>query len=199
MFSVDVKFDVKKLTKKLDRIQKKQIPFATAVALTKTAKAAQKDLEKQTLKDLDRPTRFTQRAFGIKPARKNNLAAVVFIKDKQAKYLRLQIRGGTRKPERKAEVVPVAIKLNKFGNIPGRHRGKIAKLLNRKDTFVSNINGLSGIWQRKAGRLTLLAAFKKQVTYQKRFRFEETVAKTVKRVFPRRFKIEMAKALKTAR
>jgi len=199
MINIDVSFDIQKATKQIAAVHKKQIPFATAVALTKTANDSRKALEKRTTIDLDRPTNFTKKAFAIKPANKRKLESRVFIKDAQARYLKWQIFGGTRGPAKRSEPVPFNIRLNKFGNIPGRHSGKISKLLARPDTFSGTINNIDGIWQRKNNILKLLIAFEENVKYTKRFKFSETVIKTVKRVFVRRLKLELARAIKTAR
>ena len=68
--------------------------------------------------------------------------------DKQAEYLRLQIEGGTRTPSGRAIAVPTSnVKLNKYGNLTGA-QGRIKRLLNRKDTFQGEINGIAGVWQR---------------------------------------------------
>lgn len=61
----------------------KQVRFATAVALTRTAK----DVEKKGLEEFrrvfDRPTPFTMRSLRTKPAKPADLTAEVFVKDKE--------------------------------------------------------------------------------------------------------------------
>lgn len=103
-----------------------QIPFATSVALNKTAQEATAAVTRLMPQVLDRPTDFTMRAWSFERSNKGRLTAVVFAKDSQAKYLRWQVAGGARQPNKKAQRLPSEIKLNEFGNIP---RGEVARLI----------------------------------------------------------------------
>ena len=58
--SIDVRADIKGAVKYLNRVQRKQVPFATALALTRTAQDVAKAETAQISKKLDRPTPFTQ-------------------------------------------------------------------------------------------------------------------------------------------
>lgn len=108
------------------RAMGKQANYACAVALTRTGQDAARAVNDDLPRYLDSPTAFTRAAFTVRRANKENLRAVVFAKDAQAKYLRYQVAGGSRAPNRKALRLPSEIKLNEFGNIP---RGEIAKLI----------------------------------------------------------------------
>jgi len=198
---INVGVDVKQFTRQLNKIQRKQIPFAAAKALTLTAKDATKQLGVDVEKDLHKPVGFTKRGFGFKGANKKNLTALVFAKDLQAKYLKYAVYGGTRRPKGKTEAVPVAIKLNASGNIPGRHRGKIAALLKRPDTFSGMVKGIAGIWKRsKDGRaVRLLIAYEPNVKYKKRFHFNRSVQRTVSREFVKHMDTTLRQALASAR
>lgn len=103
-----------------------QVPFATALALTRTAQDAEKELTAELPRQLDKPTPFTMRAWGVSKATKKALTAAVYAKDAQAKYLRWQVYGGQRAPARVSQKLPTAIKVNEFGNIP---KGEIARLV----------------------------------------------------------------------
>ena len=103
----------------------KQARFAAAVALTRTAKDVQAAVPAELERDLDRPTDFTKRGTFIVPARKDRLEAVVGFKDRQAKYMALQIAGGVYRPGEAGIRLPGDIVLNSFGNIP---RGVIKRL-----------------------------------------------------------------------
>jgi hypothetical protein len=104
----------------------KQVNFAGAVALTKTAKDVQAALPAALERDLDNPVPFTKRGSTfVIPARRDTLAATVQFKDRQARYMALQISGGVRRPGAAGIKLPGGIKLNAFGNIP---RGTIAQL-----------------------------------------------------------------------
>lgn len=103
----------------------KQTRYATAVALTRTAKAVKDAMPTVMDQELDRPTSFTKRGLFVKVASPSNLTAVVGFMDRQASYLKYQIAGGTRAPTARGIKLPGNIELNSFGNIP---KGIIDKL-----------------------------------------------------------------------
>lgn len=103
----------------------KQVDFAAAVALTRTAKDLQAATPAQLERDLDKPTDFTKRGLYVVAARRDRLEATVAFKDRQAKYMGLQIGGGVYRPKDTGIRLPGNIQLNAFGNIP---RGTIARL-----------------------------------------------------------------------
>lgn len=123
---ISVKVDISGIERRAQFLHQDQVPYATAVALTRTAQDAASALNAELPRYIDRPTSFTQKAFTQHRATKRDLQAVVFAKDIQAKYLRYQVFGGERAPNKKAQKLPSNIKLNEFGNIP---RGEIARLI----------------------------------------------------------------------
>lgn len=96
----------------------KQSQFALASALTQQARAIADGLPGQMASQLDRPTAFTQRGVFTVRAQKNELRAVVGIKDAQAAYLHWQVEGGVRAPARRALKLPGDVRLDGSGNIP---------------------------------------------------------------------------------
>lgn len=98
--------------------QQKQVQYATAVALTRTAAVLKRELPAELDRVFDRPTPFTKRGIYLKAARKDDLTAEVGFMDVQAKYLRLQVEGGTRQPGPRGIKLPGNVELNAFGNIP---------------------------------------------------------------------------------
>ena len=133
MISMSVKSDFAAVVERIDSKFWKQIPFATAKALTDTAKDVQRELNTTIDQVFDRPVPFTQKAIGVTFANKATLTSRVFVKDMQAAYLGLQISGGTRTPKKRALVIPGnLLPLNQYGNIP---KGKIKALLARPDVF----------------------------------------------------------------
>ena len=99
--------------------ESKQLPFATAVALTRTAQATVPAMRKAMQASFDRPTPYTLNSLYVKPATKTNLVAEVRIKDQASKgvppsvFLAPQIFGGARQPKR-SEVL-----LQRKGVLPG--------------------------------------------------------------------------------
>lgn len=177
-----------------------QLPFAASVALNRTAKAMAAELREQLPEHLDRPTPFTMRAFGMKASTKARLKATVLTRDIQAGYLIYQVRGGTRKPHRRAIPVPVTIRRNRrYGNM-ARHAIKNA--LANPHTFSGRIKGVDGIWQRVGrGRrqLKLLVAWERSVEYRKRFPFMGIATQVHARKFNREFYKAYRQALKSRR
>lgn len=191
MLEMSVRSNVKAFKRGMSRIEKKQLPFATALALTKTAGEGKDNTIKRLPRVFDRPTPFTTRGVAIKPATKHNLVATVFFKDIQAQYLWFEEEGGIRYPARRALVMPVNVPLNKYGNMTRR---KVQQLLARKNTFVGTVKGIGGIWQRNKSGLKLLVRFHRQAKYKKRLGFAIGVQKTA----AARFDHHLAKAMRRA-
>lgn len=151
MALIRVEHELDKLTRLLDSIKDNQVPFATAKALTLTAKEAQAETYREFERKFDRPTPFTMRSLFIKPATKRDLTAEVFVKDRAiggknpnsiAAMLRHQFGGGPRIVKvmetalrregllgREEFVVPGAgAKLDRYGNVS---RGQLAQILSQ--------------------------------------------------------------------
>jgi len=94
------------LARKLSDIEKRQLPFATAVALNRTAQDVKAAEVKAMKAEFDRPTRFTLNSLFIRPAKKTKLEAVVWVKDYASKaaaptaWLLPEVMGGNRKAKR---------------------------------------------------------------------------------------------------
>lgn len=206
MVALRVKADIKKATRYLNSVQRKQVPFATAKALTLTAKDAQVNITKTLPKDLHKPTPFTMRGIGMRPAKKKFLQSSVFVKPIQFDYLKWSIHGGTRHPKHRVIIIGAeGRRRNQYGNTPGfRHLRR--NLLAKPNVFEGEINGQAGIWQRKkrsrrnpAGSVTPLAIYVDRAGYSKRLRFFERAEGTARARFPTHFRRELQKALRTAR
>jgi hypothetical protein len=115
-----IKVEIQGLDKTLAHLagMQKQVKFAAAVALTRTAGKVREAMPAVMDRELDRPTSFTKRGMFVKPARRDDLQAVVGFMDRQAGYLKYQIAGGTRTPTSRGIKLPGNITLNSFGNIP---------------------------------------------------------------------------------
>ena len=200
----------------------KQMPFATAKALTDTAKDVRKREQVKMPQEIDRPTRFTLRGLGIQTATKRKLESRVFFKDIQSEYLFWVVEGGLAGKR----IQPANIRLNKYGNIP---RKSLKRLLARPDVFYGTIRGITGVWQRgivrgkrfttevKASRgprgqtgykfragniyrnVRLLAVRDEQVRYKQTFDFYGIAQREVDRRWVKNFDRSLDLALRTAR
>lgn len=187
----------------MNDLHRRQLPFATASALTDTARYdVAPAIERRIEQAFDNPVPFTLKGVGFRWATKNNLVSTVLIKPIQAKYLKIEEEGGTRFPAKRALVMPVGQKLNQYGNLP---KGTVQRLLARPDVFSGQVNGVGGIWQRTYDRATkqrgvkLLIAWEDKASYKPRFGFYETARKAAEQHFPRRWEAAFSKAIATAR
>lgn len=137
MINITVKDGLKSVSDYVRQLPAKQIPFATSLAINRTAIKAKQDLEAEIPKAFDRPTKYTQNSLYIKTSNKRDLRARVWVKDDTfkgtpaSKYMGPEIFGGRRRHKRfeKALIarglmganeyaVPgSACKLDSFGNV----------------------------------------------------------------------------------
>lgn len=80
-----VKVDSKATLAWFDTVQHRQIPFATSVALNKTARLAQADIKAEMQRVLDRPKPYTLGGTFVQNSNKQNLTAIVGLKDKASR------------------------------------------------------------------------------------------------------------------
>jgi hypothetical protein len=189
----NVKGDIKPITKHLNKLHKKQIPFAAAQAINNTLFDVMKAQKAQLPKKLDRPTPFTMKAFKVNKAKKTELVGDIHVTPERYKYLKYAIEGGTRTgnigvPTRHA-------KLNKYGNIPQRRKG----LIKNKNQFIKTIGNITGVWERNNTGTKLVVAFEKSVTYKKQFPFYKIAEGVARKKFQRNFKQALTRAIRTAK
>lgn len=183
----------------LSDLARRQMLFATLLALNETAEAIRTNTDRALDKRLDRPTPFTRRGLTVFRAVKARLWADVFFKDIQARYLAWAERGGDRPPKGRAIPVPVNVKLNRFGSVP---RGALARARGRPDTFTPGPGSRlpAGLYRRKPkGGLILLAAFEPSAHYEPRFPFGSDAVKTARAYFPITLERAFRRAFETAR
>lgn len=131
------------------RILRKQIPFATAQAMTAVARKIEGAQKVAMQRNLDNPTSFTVKSVKSRGARKSDLKAKVFVMNTAAAYLEPFEIGGVHKLNGSALLNPKDIKLNKYGNLP---RNKMPALKSKENTFIGDIGGVNGVWQRKKAK-----------------------------------------------
>ncbi len=136
---------LKDLSRQLKQLQK-QIPFATAQAMTSVVRDIAAAQKVALGRKLESPTPFTVNSVGSAGARKNNLRAKVFVRDVAAEYLEPFEFGGEHKLNSQALLNPKNIKLNKYGNMS---RNKLSQLKAKPNVFVGEVNGVDAVWQRR--------------------------------------------------
>ncbi|WP_411197256.1 hypothetical protein ACHQIW_14290 [Klebsiella variicola] len=136
---------LKDLSRQLQQLQK-QIPFATAQAMTAVVREIAAAQKVSLGRKLESPTPFTVNAVGSSGARKNDLRAKVYVRDIAAEYLEPFEFGGGHKLNSSALLNPKNIKLNKYGNMP---RNKLSQMKAKPNVFVGEVNGVDAVWQRR--------------------------------------------------
>lgn len=205
-FEISVHSNIKEISRKLSALAYKQMPFATASALTMLAKevqAAEKANIQQTFKH---PKPFTVNAVGVRGATKASLEARVFIRPIAAKYLQPYEDGGAHVLPGHALLNPKDIRLNQYGQLS---RGTLKRLKARADIYIGTIKtkhgDINGVWQRTkatksdTSRLRLLIRFGDALPVNKRLEYFQRARALVGRRFNPVFGAAMAKALATAR
>jgi len=205
---ISVKSNIDQVVKGLSKVQRKQVPFATSVALNDTAFGLQKEIKRQMPKKLDRPTPWTISGVQVKKSTKKKLVAVVYMAGADGlpkqnadrnKYMKYQVNGGTRTPKKSKIPVPYTknMRLNKYGNMP---RNKIKSLVAKPDVFVGNVKGVEGIWQRtRNSGIKLMVGFEDTATYRGRFPFNRIGEGFSLNKFTPNFTRALTRALATAR
>lgn len=136
---IKIDFDLKQFNQAMSDLEKRQLPFAIASALSKTAVEAKNEVIKEMKKVFKNPTPYTLGSVYTRPARKTNLEALVWLKDSggkgipATKYLWVQVFGGKRAQKRhesaltRAGLIPAGrgtvpasgARVNAYGNLPG--------------------------------------------------------------------------------
>jgi hypothetical protein len=178
-----------------------QLPFATALALNRTAKLVKDEIREEMTRVFDRPTRFALNSLATKPAKKTDLEAMVFLKDVYAggtpaiNFIGPAIFGGKRHAKshelalRRSGILasnmfadPARdVQLDQYGNIP---RAKLRKMLadlalgsglqrtsNRQIQYFKLGNPPVGVYTRQNRQLKSFLRFVHEPVYHKRLDF----------------------------
>lgn len=206
----------------------KQIPFAMALGLTRTAKAVEVDLRQTMERVFNNPKPFTVKSTYTTPARKQQLQAVVGLKDSiskgtsAAQYLQPQIGGGKREPKRfeRSSSFKKRLKrgqylvpgrdanLNKFGNLTLAVIKKVSEDLKTQDLAASLTSrgnnryfwmGDKGVFYRQGKKLRSLLVTVDGATYRRKFDFQRSTEEAVKRNYGPEMQRAIREALDSAR
>jgi hypothetical protein len=202
MITVNVRADVKALSRSLDALRYRQLPYATSLALTALARKVARAEVKNLAGVLDKPTPFTLNSVAVIAARKERLVATVLVKDIAARYLEPFEFGGKHVLNGRALLNPKNVALNQYGNLP---RTMLARLKGRRGVFVGVVatkdgRRISGVWQRLArGHLKLLIRFGQALEVKQHLGWGAKAEATVRRWFDAEFTAAFRRALATAR
>jgi hypothetical protein len=194
-----VKDNIKDVARQLNDLQKKQLPYATAAAMTATIKDCQGALtrEAQTVFNNKKVWYKQQQPTGIKvvTADKKLWPALVATVYSKAYFLSLQTDGGIKTPfKSKSLLIPTANTPKTLANALGPE-----KVLAQKNTFSNK----RGIFKKTGGKKNPVV--KKIFTraysavVPKRYFFDEVAQREAKKKFPNNFYQRLSIALRTMR
>jgi len=191
----------------LDDLRRQQLPFAQALALTRTAQAAQAEIKRELPSRFTLRNSFVERGVRVQAASKRTQEAAVFWRSPGgasrrgfAERLAIQETGGSVSPISKTIPIPRGVKRGAGGTIPKSRRP--ARLLDRPKVFIQDVNGKGAVILQRVGRAApRLLYFLSQKTsrFRPRFEFKATAERVARREYRREFGRAFAKALATRR
>lgn len=206
MIDFDVRSNVKEFTRQLNRWEKREVPWATTVSLTRTAQACQEYLQK----DVSRTFRVTkkwwlkQQPTGIKvrPATKAQQESAVF---SGAYFAELQETGGIKVPMAHKGILTPNESTPKYGRKAGGSRRLMAtKRILRKggrssgSPIMTMPSGKRGVFRREGkGRLPIqkLYSYTPLAAVPRRWGFRDKAQRVAFASFGEIFARELDKAL----
>lgn len=192
---ISTKADVKDATRRLNKLARKQIPYATSRALNETIDRVRDEEMTEIVRKVDRPTPETVEAYRTIKNNKRQLYTVITLKS-YAGYLAGLIHGGHEStpkpvPGRQAKLTP-------HGNLP-RQATKGAKV------FWKETRGGHGAYWKTVGRgknkrLQMVGVVPKGGrSYSKRIDFYGVAERTARKNFAKLMRKHLRNALRTAR
>lgn len=177
---INIKTDTKKLEYYL-RGKKTEIPFATAMALTKTAKDVQSDMIEHTKQRYTiRKPWLEKGKYSIRttPAKKNNLTAKVW---NDAPFMMLHEKGGDKMPKGKYIAIPTAdVKRNKKDIIPEAQRPRT--LIDKGAYKAITKKGTALLLMKKGKKIVkYLYSLIEKATIKPTWEFEKTARKSAEK------------------
>ena len=172
----------------------RQMPFAIALAITRTAQDAQQEVKGQLPSRFALRNGWTARNIRIQAASKSGLEATITAPD----YMAKQETGETEHAKRRYLVAPAPA----IGNRIAPAGMRPSAVLRQPRTFIIEAGGSVAIAQRKGRKakpLRILWWLTPTQRNTERFEFGDTSAKVVERRFAIRFQEAFARAVATAR
>lgn len=218
MIEIDFRSTIERASANLTNLDRKQLPFASALAITRTAQDAQTKVQRNLPRRFVIRNKWVSGGIRIKPGIKTSARRSVIVYSRDD-YMVLQEEGGVKTPTGKMLAVPA-------GGVPRTARGIIRKrdrprnVLERYGVFIAPLTAgagkdKAGVFKREARRrkrkrkysrpakarppIRLLYVLIPKARVKARFGMRELVRSAVTRNWPRRFKEALAHARATAR
>lgn len=200
---VTLTLDATELLGAVDELVERQLPFAQALALTRTAIAARDDLRRRLPGYFTIRNRYVGRGIRSTKATKRDQTAMV---GSVHPFMRLHVFGGERRPKRGATVgIPVKARptrtakttLARFpSRVTRRGKGFVGVLRNRESPGVWAIKGGK---RRERQRLVLMYTLQERARVRKSWPMAQLVERTVARVWADETIRALDQALRTAK
>lgn len=199
---LSVRHDLKKFRRDLNRVQRRQVPFAASQALNDTAFKIRNGvamvLWPRSVRV--RARGFASAAFRVKKANKRSLEAAVYDRLNRALF-KLQIEGGIKTPWSSTHIaIPTWNALTSTGRIKKDARfdnPNLFKMTVKARTRFGK--GRPGLWLRTSKGLKLMYNLERKATVPASFPFYEFGQRTAAIHFPRYMDRRLKAALRTAR
>ena len=197
--ALTVELETSEALRALDDLRRRQVPFATARALTQTAADAQRVIRSELPDRFVIRSRWLEQGIRTERATKREPVSVVYSRDP---FMVEHETGGRRRGRKGVRAIPRAIRKTPKQRITPARRP--AAILKRKRTYVGPIregSSTEAIFQRvgKSGRRLLYVLEPRPVKIAARWGFGDTAAKTARRVWARNFGRAFAQAIRSAR
>lgn len=215
MLGFKVKSNIGDVAKAFEKMAQGQVPFATSLAINRTAELAKSALRSHMTTVFDRPKLYVINSLFIKRSSKTKLTATIFHSDKVSPYLKAEIEGGNRNEKRfeikvgRDILVPTNnVRRDSYGGVSKTFITKVlkeAKPLRAKTKYVivkerGRGKLKPGVYERtNDGRIRALFLIKDTARYDKRYDMIGVVQRIVQSHFGAQFNIAMDHALSTAR
>ena len=191
---VKIQFDSHELQTWLSNVQQKQMPYATARALTDTAQDIKTAAIDSAKKNFTLRNNWVVKGIRINRAEKKdwpNIKAEIGSKDN---FMKLQEEGGVKKKNaipRGARPVKTAI------TTPAKWPGAMLK---KNNAFVGTVRtGKRAVYIRQRKRLKLMYVFQDTVNIKPRWKLKETAEQVGRKVMQGHFMRRIDEALRSAR
>jgi hypothetical protein len=199
VFDLAIDVPIDEMRRDLREFERRQLPYATALALTRTVQDAQNEIQQALPRRFIIRNDFLAKGIRIAAAKKTKLEARVFTVDE---ILRRQIMGGSKGGRGHAVALPRDVRTNKRGIIS---RAKRPRALREKARhFVAPTrDGERALFRRRTKkRYPLELLYRLQyglVRITERLDFEDIATRIFKREFDDNFDESLRRALRTAR
>ena len=199
MLNIRLNIDTSKLGAITRGTLEKQLPFATALALTNVAFEVRRDTQQRLPSWLKiNKTKFFTSSVVVEKATKSNLVARVGFLERVQLIHMMEDVPVTRKQVRQMIAVPNNATRSKKGNITKANRPKA--LLEGGKAFQKTIGGVPGVWQYVNRKLSLIWAYEKETKYETKFtKFRDNAYSVIEKKMAKAMEDALVRAVQTAK